>query len=325
MASWSDRRSRMAAALSSAAASKSSSSIRSAAPDRTISSALRRWCPAACGYGTTTIGRPNAATSASVDDPARPTTRSAAARAEVISCSRNLSGRYRSRICAGRASRPAIASSYPASPVMWMTRVLVTSWGSASATAELKRRTACEPPKISSNLSLAGMPSAVLASARVTSRGSRIGVPVRKHGRFPWLRVRQVPSKATARQPASRAVTRTLRPGTTLPSHITTGTFSAEAASRTGRATYPPVVKMAAGRRSNNIAIACGTESDSRIGSRITWKSRSTDRSDRSSRRRNGMPFPATTWASRPRWPPTQVSDGACGLACSDRATARAG
>ena len=172
---------------------------------------------------------------------------------------------------------------------------------------------------------MAGMPSAVRASARWTWRGSRIGVPVRKHGRRCRPRARQVLSNATARQPASRAVTRTLRPGTTLPSHITTGIRSAVAAMRTGSATYPPVVKIAPGRRSSSIAIAWGTDSDSRIGSRTTWKSRSTDRSDRTSSRPNGIPVAGITCASMPRWPPTQRSEGASGPAASDLATARAG
>ena len=45
-----------------------SSSTSRAAPASTRLAAFARWCPAACGYGTTTIGRPSAVTSASVDD-----------------------------------------------------------------------------------------------------------------------------------------------------------------------------------------------------------------------------------------------------------------
>ena len=46
----------------------------------------------------------------------------------------------------------------------------------------------------------------------------------------------------------------------TLPSHMTTGMPSGAAAIRTGTATYPPVVKMAAGRSAARMAVACGTE-----------------------------------------------------------------
>ena len=68
---------------------------------------------------------------------------------------------------------------------------------------------------------------------------SRIGVPVRKHGRFgaAVASVRQVASNETASAAASRAVARTARPGMTLPSHMTTGMPSGAAAIRTGTAT----------------------------------------------------------------------------------------
>ena len=82
-----------AAASRSAAASNSSSAISRAAPASTRLAAFARWCPAACGYGTTTIGRPSAVTSARVDDPARPMTRSAVASAASISSRRNGYGR----------------------------------------------------------------------------------------------------------------------------------------------------------------------------------------------------------------------------------------
>ena len=81
------------AASTSASASNASSSTRRAAPASTSTRALARWWPAACGYGTTTIGRPSAVTSARVDEPARPTTRSAAASAASISSRRNGYGR----------------------------------------------------------------------------------------------------------------------------------------------------------------------------------------------------------------------------------------
>ena len=44
----------------------------SAAPASTSSRAFAFWWPPACGYGTTTIGRPRADASASVEEPARP-------------------------------------------------------------------------------------------------------------------------------------------------------------------------------------------------------------------------------------------------------------
>ena len=49
--------------------------------------------------------------------------------------------------------------------------------------------------------------------------------------------VAQVASNETASASASRAVARTARPGTTLPSHRTTGTCSGAAAMITGTAT----------------------------------------------------------------------------------------
>ena len=78
------------------------------------------------------------------------------------------------------------------------------------------------------------------AASRSTSRTSRIGVPVTKHGRSePDVApsARQVASNETASTRASRAVARTARPGMTLPSHSTTGMPSGAAASRTGTAT----------------------------------------------------------------------------------------
>ena len=205
-----------------------------------------------------------------------------------------------------------------------MTRVRAIRRGRACATELLKRRTACDPPKISSKLSFCGIPSEPRASARLVARGSRIGVPVTKHGRR-CPRVEQVSANVTAMALASRDVTRTLRPGTTLPSHMTTGIRKTAAASITGMATYPPVVKIALGRQAIRRAMACGTDRASRIGSSTAWTFRSTVRSERSSKRWSGIPDAGTTCASRPRWPPTQRSSGEVGVACSDRATARAG
>ncbi len=88
-ATWRAGSSRIVAASSSASASNASSSTRRAAPASTSCRALARWWPAACGYGTTTIGSPSAVTSASVEEPARPTTRSAAASAVSMSSRRN--------------------------------------------------------------------------------------------------------------------------------------------------------------------------------------------------------------------------------------------
>ena len=98
--------SRSVAASSSAAASNASSSTMRAAPASTSAAALARWCPEACGYGTTTIGRPSAVTSASVEAPARPTTRSAVASAASISSRRNAYGRYRARSGAAEPRGP---------------------------------------------------------------------------------------------------------------------------------------------------------------------------------------------------------------------------
>ncbi len=63
-----------------------------------------------------------------------------------------------------------------------MTVTRSTSRGSASETAALNRRTACEPPKISSTRSPGGMPRRCRAASRSIARVSRIGVPVTKQG-----------------------------------------------------------------------------------------------------------------------------------------------
>ena len=65
-----------------------------------------------------------------------------------------------------------------------MTVTRSTSRGSASATAALKRRTACEPPKMSRTRSPGSTSIRVLAATRSIAPMSRIGVPVTKHGRF---------------------------------------------------------------------------------------------------------------------------------------------
>jgi cytochrome c2 len=93
IAAWLCGSSSSPAASRSASASKSSSAMRRAAPASTRLAAFARWWPAACGYGTTTIGTPMALASASVDEPARPTTRSALASAASISSRRNGYGR----------------------------------------------------------------------------------------------------------------------------------------------------------------------------------------------------------------------------------------
>ena len=92
-------------------------------------------------------------------------------------------------------------------------------------------------------------------------------------------------------------------------------------------ATYPPVVKIAAGRSAARMAVACGTDAPSRIGSRTGWTSRSVVRSDRAASRRSGMPggrdelrLEAAVAAE-----PAQVRRVVAVSARSDRATARAG
>ena len=89
---------------------------------------------------------------------------------------------------------------------------------------------------------------------------------------------------------------------------------------------------VAAGREDRGRSLArpgsrppAGRTAPRRIGSRTAWTSASVVRSERAARRRSGMPAAGTRVASRPRWPPSQRSSGASGLARSDRATARAG
>ena len=96
-----------------------------------------------------------------------------------------------------------------------MTVTRSTRRGRASATAALKRRTVCDPPKISRTRSPGSISRRRLAASRSRSRTSRIGVPVTKHGRSEPTaapRARQVASNETAITRASRAVARTARP-----------------------------------------------------------------------------------------------------------------
>ncbi len=80
-------------AATSASASNASSGITRAAPASASVRAFAPWWAPACGYGTMTDGMPSAVTSASVDEPARPTTRSVATRAASMSSRRNGNGR----------------------------------------------------------------------------------------------------------------------------------------------------------------------------------------------------------------------------------------
>ena len=81
-----------------------------AAPWSASQAAFACWWPAACGYGTRIEATPTAATSAQVDEPARPSTRSPATRASAIRSVRKAMGSV--SVCAGRLRQPlAIASA----------------------------------------------------------------------------------------------------------------------------------------------------------------------------------------------------------------------
>ena len=225
------------ATSTSRSASRSSSSTRIAAPASANASALRRWWPAAWGYGTIAVGSANAAASASVEAPARPTARSAAASASVMSSWRNgirPVAVAEARRAAPRAPRPRRRT--PSSPVTWTTRTRSTSRGSAASTASLIRRTACDPP----NTSRIRSPAGRRRRARlvdVDPVSERIGRPGRRtRAGAPEGRGASRRGSRRARS-ARRATNRTDRPGTTLPSHSTLGMRSTDAASSVGIAT----------------------------------------------------------------------------------------
>src|SRR6187549_3658957 len=95
-----------------------------------------------------------------------------------------------------------------------------TSVVSASATARLSRRTACDPPNTKRTGSGSDRPSAARAEPLSWPLNERIGVPVTKH--LPGS-AELVSGKLTANALAARAVARTDLPGTRLPSHISDG------------------------------------------------------------------------------------------------------
>ena len=110
-------------------------------------SALRRWWPAACGYGTIAIGSANAADFGEGRGARRGPPRGRRRRAPRSSRrgGTGTAGSGRAAPSAAR-SRAASAAAYPASPVTCTTRTRSTRRGRAASTASLIRRTACEPP-----------------------------------------------------------------------------------------------------------------------------------------------------------------------------------
>ena len=114
-----------------------------------------------------------------------------------------------------------------------------TSRGSASATAALNRRTACEPPNTSSTRSSAGTPIRMPGRGPVDGpRAPGWACPSRSSGRPGQRRLAPGTSlerdRERRRQPGGGP---DARPGITLPSHSTTGMRSGAAAIRTGMAT----------------------------------------------------------------------------------------
>ena len=180
--------------------------------------------------------------SASVDEPARPTRRSAAASAGSISSpqERRTAGSARAA-ASGSASRAGQRRGVAvvAGDVDHDDRAR-RARGRASATASLSRRTACEPPKTSSDALVRGDVERIARRPRGRSPAtSRIGVPGHEAaaGRAPRSAAQVASNDDRDRAwPAARSA-RTLRPGMTLPSHSTIGMRSGAAARRTGIAT----------------------------------------------------------------------------------------
>ena len=207
-----------------------SSSTMRAAPASARPAALARWWPPACGYGTTTIGRPERAGLGE-------RRRAGAAHEEV------RRGQRRQHLVAQERIRPVAAADAGGQRLAVGERrrrsrlagrrggrvTRSTSAGSASETAALKRRTACEPPKTSRTRSVGVELEAPRAPPRdhvARTRGSASRSRSTAAGRR-LRRASHVASNDTARPSASRAVARTLRPGMTLPSHRTSGCAAA--------------------------------------------------------------------------------------------------
>jgi len=200
-----------------------------------------------------------------------------------------------------------------------MTRVRAIRRGRARH-GVVETATACDPPKISKKLSVCGIPSEPRASARLVCPRIPDRRPVTKHGRR-CPRSRAGLGKRDGRWAlASLDVTRTLRPGTTLPSHMTTGIRRPRRPALTGMAHVSAgrEDRGSVARRSGGPWLAAPT---GQAGSGEHGVDVQVDRrSERSSKRVERDPRAGTTCASRPTVAPDPAQLRRVGVACSDRA-----
>ena len=199
-----------------------------------------------------------------------------------------------------------------------MTVTRSTSRGSASATAALNRRTACEPPKMRRTRSSAAMPSRCRAATRSMARDvadrrpGHVARPTgRRAGQRPAGRLERDGQRG--RQPG-RGADRPAGDDVAVPQDD-------RDAERGGRQEDRDR-DVAAGRedRRRSLADAGWRPPAARTGRAGSGRGRRgrRPRSCAASARRAGAagcPAAGTSVASRPRWPPSQRSSGASGVA----------
>src|SRR5437870_6487945 len=211
-----------------------------------------------------------------------------------------------------------------AAPTTWMTTARRSSRARAAKTASFSRSEPWLPPVTRTTASSGPAAKASRPLSRFHARRERrIGVPttaVRPRGSERFDSSNVVPTRA-----ATRARSRFVRPGTTLPSQRYTGTPAARAPRTAGSETRPPVVQHTeAWKRS-----ACHQASLAASG--MTKARRTSDMRESGSRRDgiavawNGISAARTRSASSPRRPPMKRSAVSGSVSRSASATASSG
>src|SRR5438132_1057836 len=211
-----------------------------------------------------------------------------------------------------------------AAPTTWMTTARRSSRARAAKTASFSRSEPWLPPVTRTTASSGPAAKASRPLSRFHARRERrIGVPttaVRPRGSERFDSSNVVPTRA-----ATRARSRFVRPGTTLPSQRYTGTPAARAPRTAGSETRPPVVQHTeAWKRS-----ACHQASTAASG--MTKARRTSDMRESGSRRDgiavawNGISAARTRSASSPRRPPMKRSAVSGSVSRSASATASSG
>src|SRR5438094_7483662 len=211
-----------------------------------------------------------------------------------------------------------------AAPTTWMTTARRSSRARAAKTASFSRSEPWLPPVTRTTASSGPAAKASRPLSRFHARRERrIGVPttaVRPRGSERFDSSNVVPTRA-----ATRARSRFVRPGTTLPSQRYTGTPAARAPRTAGSETRPPVVQHTeAWKRS-----ACHQASTAASGR--TKARRTSDMRESGSRRDgiavawNGISAARTRSASSPRRPPMKRSAVSGSVSRSASATASSG